>query len=435
MTVSSRRRCLVLIMRARFISLVDHIQAMMDLAIETHVVTVPSAGVANDPRFASVTELPEDAGQDEFVEACVRVAKEQGATAVFTFLEIDIEIAERANARMGNDWGSVEAAAICRDKMRQREFLRDNGVPSVWFHPVSDIDTAVKAAVEHGLPLIVKPTRAAASEYVELISDAGRLREALGQIRAMIDRRRGFYYGGEEENWALLEEYLPGQEVTLDGVVLDGRFILGGVHNKMESSGPFFAEDLYTLPFSHPERESELVDIASGIVAGLGIRTCLFNAELRQGTDGRYRVVEFSIRGSGGHPYRHIKDVYSIDLVRMYLRAVCGEPVAEILEQENQRSEPRMTVCAKVVYANGRVVRNSVGEAIHSPYFRVYWPVAKPGTNVVADERGIEFTGLLSVWMPWRPGQSPDRVHNVAKELAGLLDVEIEPDQVEPETA
>ena len=82
--------------------------------------------------------------------------------------------------------------------------------------------------------------------------------------------------------------------------------------------------------------------------------------------------------------------------------------MADILQQENRRREPRMTVCAKVVYANGHVkVRNSVGEAIHSPYFRTYYAMAKPGTDVVAGARGIEFTGLLSVWMPWRSGQSP----------------------------
>ena len=74
-----------------------------------------------------------------------------------------------------------------------------------------------------------------------------------------------------------------------------------------------------------------------------------------------------------------------------------------------------MTVCAKVVYANGHVVRNSVGEALHSPYFRTYYAMAKPGTDVVAGARGIEFTGLLSVWMPWRSGQSPGIVHGVAR--------------------
>src|SRR3712207_8902733 len=44
-----------------------------------------------------------------------------GAAAVFTFLEIDIEIAEAANHKLGNAWAVPEAAAICRDKFRRSE--------------------------------------------------------------------------------------------------------------------------------------------------------------------------------------------------------------------------------------------------------------------------------------------------------------------------
>ena len=425
-TADNPRRCLVLVLRNRFTSLVDHIQAMLDLAIDIHLVTVESGAIAMDPRFASVVQLPPEATRRDFVTAAVDLARSKGAAAVFTFLEIDIEIAEAANEALGNKWAAVAAAAVCRDKHRQRVFLQQQGIPSVWFEPVNDIESAVEAAAGHGFPLIVKPTRAAASEYVQLVADAGGLRAALGEIQRMIANKRGFYYDGVAENWALLEEYLPGQEVTVDGVVLDGQFILGGVHNKRHSSGPFFDEDLYTLPFSNPEREEELREIACQIIGGLGVSLCLFNAELREDVDGKYRVIEFSIRVSGGHPYRHIKDVYSIDMVRMFLRAACGEPVGDILQQECPRREPRMTVCAKVVYANGRVVRNSVGEAIHSPYFRTYYAMAKPGTDVVAGARGIEFTGLLSVWMPWQPGQSPAVVHGVATALAGRLDLEIE---------
>ncbi|WP_165945733.1 ATP-grasp domain-containing protein [Micromonospora sp. KC606] len=414
-------------MRARLIGLVDHMQAMLDLGVDIHLITVEAPHVSIDPRFASVTQLPRQAPQEEFVAAAVLVAKEQGAAAVITFVEMDIEIAETANAAMGNTWAAVEAAHICRDKLRQRTFLAEHGIPTVWFHPVSDIDTAVAAAAARGLPLILKPTRAAASEYVELIDNPDRLRAALRQIQDVVRDRRAFYYDNAERDWALLEEYLPGQEVTLDGVVLDGEFILGGVHNKRHSTGPYFDEDLYTLPFDKPEHEAELVDIATRIVRGLGMRLCMFNAELRADADGRYRVIEFSIRVSGGHPYRHIKDVYSIDLVRMFVRAACGESVADILVQENHRRPPRMTVCAKVIYANGHVVRNSPGEAMHSPYFRVYFPTARPGTEVVAGARGFDYTGLLSVWMPWQPGQDPAVVHAVATDLATKLDFEVRP--------
>ena len=110
--------------------------------------------------------------------------------------------------------------------------------------------------------------------------------------------------------------------MTLDGIVLDGQFQLGGICDKAVSAGPFFEEDLYTFPFdARPVREAELAGPgprhhAGGSASG----STLFNAEFRQDADGRFAVVEFSTRISGGHVYRNIKDVHRIDLVRMFAR-------------------------------------------------------------------------------------------------------------------
>ncbi len=420
------KRCLVLVMRKGLRTHVDHIQAMLDLAVEIHLVTQEPEDVAGDPRFASFVRLPRNLSQREIIEATVRVAQASGASAVITFNETDITIAGAANEKIGVKWAIAEVDRLSRDKFRQRSFMQENGIPSVWYYPVADSTTALDVAEVHGFPLIVKPTRAASSANVELVGDRNQMRDALQAIRDLARSGRGNYYDEIPENWALLEEYLPGQEVTLDAVVLDGQFVLGGIHNKLSSSGPFFEEDLYTLPFTMPEREEELARIARDITRHLGVSTTLFNAELREDANGNFRVVEFSTRISGGHVYRNIRDVYSIDLVRLFVRAACREPVESILAQENRRLPARMATCAKVIYANGRVLHNSVGDAIYSPYFRAYYPLAEPGTSVACAPRGFDTTGLLSVWMPWRSGQSPSVVHSVAYDLVDKLDLDIE---------
>ncbi len=425
-TPESMKRCLVLVMRKGLRIRADHIQTMLDLATEIHLVTQEPEVVVGDPRFASCLRLPRNISHNEIVKATVQVAQAHGASAVITFNETDITIAGEANERIGVKWARAEADRISRDKFRQRSFLREYGIPSVWYYPVVDSTAALDVAKAHGFPLIVKPTRAASSVNVELVSDLDRLGNALEAIRELVGSGRGNYYDGIPENWAILEEYLPGQEVTLDAIVLNGQFILGGVHNKLTSSGPFFEEDLYTLPFTMPEREKELTQMARSITRHLEVDTTLFNAELRADANGNFRVVEFSTRISGGHVYRNIRDVYAIDLVRMFVRAACGESVESILAQENRRCPARMATCAKVIYTNGRVIRNSVGNAIYSPYFRAYYPLAEPGMSVACAPRGFDITGLLSVWMPWHSDQSPSVVHSVAYDLANKLDLEVE---------
>src|SRR5262249_29784724 len=178
------------------------------------------------------------------------------------------------------------------------------------------------------------------------------------------------------------EEFLPGKEVTVDGVTLFGRFHLAGVTNKMQMPGPYFEEDYYTLPFRTPEEEPELVELVQAIVDGLGVRHCLFNAEVRQDAAGAYHVVEFSTRLSGGQNYRCLRDVYAIDPVRLYLKAILAGVDPALEEQvwagELRRQPPRMATCIKYAYRSGVLMRNNAGEVMHSPYFRSYLTAARP---------------------------------------------------------
>lgn len=409
----------------------DHIQVLADLGADLHVVTSSAEDADGDPRFSSAVTVPDGLGHDELAERVCAAAREHEAAAVVTFSEYDIVVAGEANQRLGVGWARPEADRISRDKNLQRAFLQAHGIPSVWYCPVSDIGAAVDVASRHGFPLIVKPARSASSTRVELVRGPAALRSSLLAIRAIEDRSVGDsgmtgILSADAGPWALLEEYLPGREVTLDGVVLAGRFVLGGVHDKALSHGPFFEEDLYTLPFATPGREAELAGIAEDIVKCLKLDAALFNAELREDADGEFRVIEFSTRISGGHVFRNIRDVYAVDLVRMFARAALGDPAGEILGAEGARRAPRMATCIKRLYANGRVVRNGAGNAIYSPHFRAYYPMARPGDVIAAAPRAFDTVGALSVWLPWRPGQEPSVAHQVAREVAAELDVEIE---------
>jgi hypothetical protein len=399
------------------------VQALLDLGLDVHLVTSSEDAVPGDPRFASTTTLAEGLDHGEITGIVTETARRLGTVSI-TFNELDIVIVGQANERLGVSWARPEADRIGRDKRRQREFLYENGIPSIWHCPVHDVGTAVAAARDHGFPVIVKPTRAGSSIGVQLVEDEAGLGAALASVRGLASAGVSGFADDASGAWALVEEFIPGREVTLDGVALDGQFFLGGIHDKLLTKGPFFEEDLYTLPFSASEREPELVAIATQIVKCLGLDLALFNAELREDAHGSFRVVEFSTRISGGHVYRNIRDVYGIDLVKTFVKAACcggGAPPAE-------RLAPRMATCAKLLYANGRVKRNSTGNAIFSPSFRAYYPMARPGQVIACAPRGFDILGALSVWLPWRPGQTPSQAHRVAAEVAAELDVVVSAD-------
>src|SRR5579875_2730473 len=99
----SSKRCLVLVMRKGFRSRVDHIQAMLDLAVEIHLVTQEPEEVANDPRFASYVRLPRGAVISELFDTIVQVVQLKGRHQLLHLMK-RILLLPRRQMR---EWGST----------------------------------------------------------------------------------------------------------------------------------------------------------------------------------------------------------------------------------------------------------------------------------------------------------------------------------------
>lgn len=422
---------ILLIMRNTYAWHREHIETLERMGLEIHLATGVHKA-ADDGRFASVVPLPEGLDGEELAAYCADEARRLSIATAITFYDSDIAVTSRVNQLLGHRWPRPRADAISRDKQLQRSFLAEHGLPAPKFAGISSVEEGLRAAEDFSYPFIVKPSALAASIGVTLVRDRAELERALTDV-ARLAEEWGGYFPSDGPEIALIEEFLPGKEVTLDGVVLDGRFHLAGVTNKMQMPGPYFEEDFYTLPFRTPEEEPELVAVAEGIVAGLGVEHCLFNAEFRQDAEGRYRVVEFATRMSGGQNYRNLREVHGIDPVRLYAKAVLAgdDPVARaaVLDGEVPRAaSPRAATCIKFAYRTGTLVRNNPGDAYHSPHFRSYIPASKPGDRLRrAPEGWYEIAGSLAVAAPYRTPADIDRVERIAAELDERLDVVVVP--------
>ncbi|MGW2211304.1 ATP-grasp domain-containing protein [Streptomyces sp. NPDC001781] len=424
----------ILVMRNTYGWNAEHIEAMQRLGLEIHLVTQVKASL-DDTRFASVVLLEPGLDMDTTEKIVLDAARERGTTHVLTFYEADITLVSRVNTILGHSWANHEADVISRDKRLQREFLTEHGIPGAKYAAVTGVDSGLQAAGEFAYPVIVKPTNLSASIGVALAKDQAELTAALAEIEDLSGIWDDYFLSGRPAEIALLEEFLPGTEVTLDGVVLHGKFYLSGVTDKMQMPGPYFEEDYYTLPFRTPEEEPELVALTEQIVAGLGVRHCLFNAEYRKHADGTYRVVEFSTRLSGGQNYRNLREVYGLDPVRLWLKAVLQDQTletasaeAELWRGEVRRTAPQAATCIKFAYREGRLLRNNPGDAYFSPHFRSYLPGSKVGSLLRrAPEGWYEIAGSLAVACPYDGPESIDRVERIATELDEQLDVVVTP--------
>jgi biotin carboxylase len=413
---------LLLVMRKGYRIHQDHIQTIRQLGISIHLLTQVDAA-RNDPRFQGVTVISGH-DYDNTVRQAVAICKENDIGFCVTFQETDIEICSRINHILSVDTVSVEAAAIGRDKSLQRKFLVEHGVPCPEFRAVGSIDEACKVARDIGYPLIVKPTRAASSSNVYLVKSETELRSKFIKIYELMEKQTGNFYESAKQTFALLEEFLPGDEVTVDGVIIDSQFYLGGIHNKKRMPGPFFEEDLYSLPFKRYELEDSIAQIACEICKGLGLQNSLFNAEIRQDISGKFKVVEFSPRISGGHVYRNIRDVYQIDLVAAHIASLFPH-LSPLLPHFLKRTAPQMCTCIKFVYRSGQVMKNNAGDAALSPYFGAYYPTALSGNIVRTAPKGFDITGLLSIKTPFRELTDVTACEDIAEHMEQMLALEL----------
>jgi biotin carboxylase len=262
---------------------------------------------------------------------------------------------------------------------------------------------------------------------VRLVRDRAEASAALHSIHQLADSNVHNFYDQLPEVWALVEEYLPGEEVTCDGVVIDGVFHLGGIHTKQLGEEPWFEEDLYTLPFTDLAAEEQIVAIASRLTHTLGLQHCLLNVELRRDKAGAFRIVEFSTRISGGHVYRNIVDVHAIDLVELFLLAALGD-AANAGARAGHRHPGRLASCIRMVYRTGTVVTNHAGTAATDPEFRAYYALAEPGTHVASAPAGFDICGLLSVRGHFVPDQHPALIHAAARRLEKELGLQLHDD-------
>jgi biotin carboxylase len=210
-------------------------------------------------------------------------------------------LAAVAAAHLGLPHNDVDAVRATNDKYLMRRLLAEAEAPSPWFRLVSlDEDPAdVAASVEY--PCVVKPVSLSASRGVIRADDPASFVEAVTRLRAILEEPEVAAAIGEDAHRYLVEGFIAGVEVALEGMVTGGRLIVLALFDKPDPlDGPFFEETIYITPSRLPAAEQRLVIQATEQAAeALGLTEGPVHAELRLNAGGAF-VVEIAARSIGG---------------------------------------------------------------------------------------------------------------------------------------
>ena len=145
---------------------------------------------------------------------------------------------------MGLPHNPVDAVRAATDKAAQRQRWAAAGLPQPSFRLVPAQDCVRQAAEAVGFPCVVKAVSLSASQGVLRADDPAAAVEAARRIRKVLD---------EAERPAseplLIEEYLPGPELSIDGILTAGDLAVTAVFDKPGTpDGPTFEETLLVSP-------------------------------------------------------------------------------------------------------------------------------------------------------------------------------------------
>ena len=232
-------------------------------------------------------------------------------------------LAATVAAAMGLPHNPVDAVRAALDKAAQRQRWAAAGVPQPSFRLVPAGEGVRQAAEAIGFPCVVKAVSLSASQGVLRADDPTAAVEAARRIRQILDDAER-----PADEPLLIEEYLPGPELSIDGVLTAGDLTVTAVFDKPGMpDGPTFEETLLVSPSRLAERTlAAAVRTAADAARSLGLSTGPVHAELRI-CDRGPAMLELAPRSIGGLCSRALRFAGGASLEEIVLANALGRPI------------------------------------------------------------------------------------------------------------
>jgi biotin carboxylase len=192
-----------------------------------------------------------------------------------------------------------DAVRATLNKHRARERMRAAGIAQPEFRLVP-VDGFAAVAREIAYPAVVKPLALAASRGVIRVDDAAQFVDACGRVAAIVEAGAARMDASARAH-LLVESYVPGWEVAVEGLVVKGSVHIVAVFDKPDPlEGPYFPETMYVTPSRLPAPTRErIARVTEDAVRAVGLTHGPFHVEIR-GHGDQVLPIEIHARSIGG---------------------------------------------------------------------------------------------------------------------------------------
>ncbi len=379
----------------------DFFAAAESLGVEVTVAAEEPLPLVEHERFLTI----DCARPEQAARAIVDLATTTPIDAIVPVDDAGVIIAALAAEQLGLPHNTPSAATATRDKALMRRLLAAAEVDQPAFVVIDSEETAAVSAI--GYPLVAKPLSLSGSRGVIKVDHPRDLEVTLARVREI-----------SGDSTVLLEEFVEGPEVAVEGMVWAGELEVLAIFDKPDPlDGPFFEETIYVTPSRlRPEVQAEVTRVTQRAVSGLGLTEGPIHAELRIAATDRPRLIELAARSIGGICGRSLHfGLLDTPLEALILRHALGRRAS--LRRKSGASGVMMLPTPK---AGVLKAVEGIESALEVPGIRSIEITSSIGSNVRPVPEADRYLGFI-----FATGPNPESVEHSLHQAFARLEIDI----------
>lgn len=349
--------------------------------------------------------------------AIVEYAAAHPLSAILSVDDSGSLVAAAASAALGLPHNDPAAALAARDKYVMRRMLRD-AVPVPWFETFTTADDPAAVAAQVPYPCVVKPLNLNGSRGVMRADSPEELAAAVRRLTRLITSDVRVASDAAPRPY-LVESYIPGFEVALEGLLDEGHLRVLALFDKPDPlDGPFFEETIYVTPSRLPAATQRAIEQTTAAAArALGLCMGPVHAELRVNEQGVW-IVEIAGRSIGGLCSQVLRFGIDGSLEELILRQAAGLPLGDTARRD------RAAGVMMIPIPEAGLLREVAGveEAAATPLIESVEITARLHYPLTPLPEGDSYLGFI-----FARGDTPAAVEAALRRAHGCLRFRIEP--------
>jgi biotin carboxylase len=387
------------------------VQAAHSLGIELQIASRGEHSLVNEIAAGVHINLDDE---QQALETILLAAGDRPYRSIIAPDDYTVELAAKIAQALGLQHNPPAAARFSRRKDLARAQLRKHGIATPEFRRIELGKNLEPQIADFPFPCVVKPVSLSGSRGVIRVNNQAEFVAACERIKNIV----AMLSQDQEKNTLLVESYIPGTEVAVEGFLNDGEFIPLALFDKPDPlEGPFFEETYYITPSRLPVEIQQLVhQQVHAACQAYGLTTGPVHAELRL-HDGKPWIIEVAARTIGGECAQLLKFGTGYSLEQLVLAHSMGLPL-------NMRPMEQAAGVLMIPTPKSGILRRVEGvlAANKVPLIESVTISVREGYELQSLPEGASYLGFI-----FARGPDPQAVEAALRQAHGRLNIVVSP--------